>query len=327
MKPRVAISLGDPCGIAPEVIVRALGEPRVRETLTPLVFGDEAIWRRAIDLTGVDPDLPFVRPHQIPEDRSVGAVVTVTDLGHAAAPYGGETEASARAQLGYLDAAVEAAIRGDADALCTGPVTKSAVAKVEPTFRGHTEFLRDRYAVPRVAMMLAGPKLRVVLVTTHVAVRDVADRITEEAVVETTRLAHRALREWFDIPEPQIAVCGLNPHAGEGGHFGREDLEVIAPALERLREEGLLVRGPVAADSAMPRAVEGRYDVVVAMFHDQGLAPIKTLHFDEAVNVTLGLPIPRTSPDHGSALDIAGTGRARPGAMIASLLLAARLAA
>ena len=326
MKPRVAISLGDPCGIGPEVIVRALCEPRVREALVPLVFGDEAVWRRAVELTGADPGLPFVRAHQIPEDRSQGGVVTVTDLGHAAAPYGGETEASARAQLGYLDAAVEAVIRGDADALTTGPVTKSAVAKIDPHFRGHTEFLRERYAVPRVAMMLAGPKLRVVLVTTHVAVREVADLITEEAVVETTRLACRALERWFDVAAPRIAICGLNPHAGEGGHFGREELEVIAPAVERLKEEGLAVRGPVAADAAMPRAVEGRYDAVVAMFHDQGLAPVKTLHFDEAVNVTLGLPIPRTSPDHGSALDIAGKGTARAGAMCASLLMAARLA-
>ena len=323
--PRVAVSLGDPCGIGPEVTVRALADPAIRAALTPVVYGDPSVWRRAVAVAGVDPGLAVLGHGEPPGPG--GGLVPVTDLGEAAAPFGGGTEASARAQLAYLEAAIEGLHRGDVVALTTAPVTKSAIASLGVTFSGHTELLAARFGVPRVAMMLAGPRLRVVLVTTHLALRAVPDAVTEDGVVEVTRLAHRALGDWFAVPRPRIAVCGLNPHAGEGGHFGSEDAEVIAPAVARLAREGLDVVGPVAADAAMARAVRGDHDVVIAMYHDQGLGPVKALDFDEAVNVTLGLPHPRTSPDHGSALDIAGQGVARPGAMIASLAMAARLAA
>lgn len=322
--PRIAVSLGDPCGIGPEITVRALADEGLRGRVVPVVFGDARIWQRAVEVTGVDPGLAVV-PHGEPPGPG-GGVVPVTDLGEAAAPAGGGTEASARAQLAYLEAATGALVRGEVDALCTAPVTKSAIASLGVPFTGHTELLRERLGAERVAMMLAGPKLRVVLVTTHLALAEVPERITETEVFETTRLAASALSGWFGIASPRLAVCGLNPHAGEQGHFGREEIERIAPAVERLRGEGLRVEGPLAADSAMARAVRGDFDAVVAMYHDQGLAPVKALHFDEAVNVTLGLPLPRTSPDHGSALDIAGKGVARPSAMIAALSMAVDLA-
>ena len=325
MKPRVAISLGDPCGVGPEVTLRALLEPSVREQLVPVVFGDVGVWQRTAALVGADPELPIcVDAASVDPER--GGLVRVTDLGPRAAPLGGGTEASGRAQIAYLERAVDALGRGETDALCTAPVTKAAIPASRGGFTGHTEYLRDRLGAGTVAMMLAGPRLRVTLVTTHLALAEVPAALSEEKICEIVRLTEAALRSWFGVERPRVAVCGLNPHAGERGLFGREEIEIIGPAVEALVAERLEVFGPIAADAAMPRAVAGEFDAVVAMYHDQGLGPVKTLHFDEAVNVTLGLPVPRTSPDHGSALDIAAQGIARPGAMISALTMAARLA-
>jgi 4-hydroxythreonine-4-phosphate dehydrogenase len=176
-------------------------------------------------------------------------------------------------------------------------------------------------------MMMAGPKLRVVLATIHLPLADVPAALTEDGICETARITARALTGWFGVDDPRIAIAALNPHAGEGGRFGREEIDIIGPAVQKLQAEGLAVTGPHPADAVMPQAAGGRYDVVIAMYHDQGLAPVKTLHFDDAVNVTLGLPRPRTSPDHGTALDIAGQGIARHQPMAAALRMASMLAA
>ncbi len=321
--PLVGVTLGDPCGISPEVTARALADPGVRSRCRVVVFGDEAIWQRAIELTGANATLPV---GQLKKDSRTDLLVPITDLSLSAAPYGGQTDDSAKAQKAYLEAGVEALTDGTIDALCTAPITKSAIVKAGFEFPGHTEFLAQRMGANRVAMMMAGPRLRVCLATIHLALSQVPAAITEERVMEKTRLCAEGLTKWFGIAKPHIAVCGLNPHAGEGGRFGREEIDIIEPAIEKLREEGHDVSGPHPADAVMVQAAEGRYDAVVAMYHDQGLPPVRTIHFDDAVNLTLGLPHPRTSPDHGTALDIAGRGLARHQPMSAAMRLAASMA-
>ncbi len=321
--PIVGVTLGDPCGISPEVTARALADPAVRSRCRVVILGDEGVWRRALELTGADASLPVAT---LEEPPPASVLVPITDLGPADAPYGGQTSASAEAQKAYLEAGVEALAEGSIDALCSAPITKAAITEAGFEFPGHTEFLAQRLGASKVAMMMAGPRLRVCLATIHLPLRKVPDAITEQRVIEKTLLCAEGLTKWFGIAKPHIAVCGLNPHAGEKGQFGSEEIDIIEPALNKLKEEGLDVSGPHPADAVMIQAAEGRYDAVVAMYHDQGLAAVRTIHFDDAVNLTLGLPHPRTSPDHGSALDIAGRGLARHQPMAAALKLAASMA-
>jgi 4-hydroxythreonine-4-phosphate dehydrogenase len=227
--------------------------------------------------------------------------------------------------LDSLELAVGLTRGGAASALVTGPVSKAQLYAVGFSHPGQTEFVAERCGVSSdlVAMMLVGPTLRTVPVTVHVPLREVADRLTVERIVLKGRATARGLQRQFGIENPRIAVSGLNPHAGEDGALGREDQDVIVPAIERLRSEGIDATGPFPADTMFHERARARYDVALCMFHDQALVPIKTLHFDEGVNMTLGLPIVRTSPDHGTAFNIAGKGQANPGAMIAAILTAA----
>ena len=305
MTPCVAISMGDPLGIGPEVVALALTALEVRAVLDPVVFGDRATLLRAARLRGV----PF-------EAR----VVQVGSL--AERPSAEEAGAAA---LEYVDRAARTVAAGEARALCTAPLSKERVALRKAGFVGHTEHLA-RMCGANVAMMLAGPRLRVVLATNHLALADVPRRITAEQIAFVTELAARELRERWGIARPRIAVCGLNPHAGDGGIFGDEEARIVAPAIEKARAAGVDASGPHPADGLFPRAARGDYDAVVALYHDQGLIPAKLLDFTGTVNVTLGLPWPRTSPDHGTADDIAWQGTADPQPMISALLLAARLA-
>jgi 4-hydroxythreonine-4-phosphate dehydrogenase len=303
--PSVAISMGDPLGIGPEVVALALCELEVRARLDPVVFGDKATLERAAKLRGV----PF------------GArVVQVGSLTQRPSP----AEAGAAA-LSYVDRASRAVIAREANALCTAPLSKQRVAMLARHFVGHTEHLA-KSAGARVAMMLAGPRLRVVLATTHLALAEVPRKLSSDQIVFVALLAARELRERWNIAAPRIAVCGLNPHAGEGGIFGDEEARIVAPAIAQARAAGADVTGPHPADGLFPRAARGQHDAVVALYHDQGLIPAKLLDFAETVNVTLGLPFVRTSPDHGTADDIAWKGKADPKPMISALLLAARLA-
>jgi 4-hydroxythreonine-4-phosphate dehydrogenase len=237
---------------------------------------------------------------------------------------------NARSVLSMLETGCDACATGAFDALVTAPVQKSSILDAGIAFSGHTEFFAARTHTPRVVMMLAAGSgdaaLRVALVTTHLALRAVPDAITEAAVGETLAIVRRELMSRFRIAAPRIAVCGLNPHAGEGGHLGREELDVIAPAVAKARADGADVTGPLPADTVFVRATRGEFDAVIACYHDQGLIPIKMAAFGKAVNVTLGLPIIRTSVDHGTAFDIAGKGVADPGSLIEAILLAARLA-
>ncbi|MBI5547183.1 MAG: 4-hydroxythreonine-4-phosphate dehydrogenase PdxA [Deltaproteobacteria bacterium] len=320
--PRVAISLGDPSGIGPEVTARALAMPAIRRALIPIVFGDERIWAAACRLTGAADRLARVDS----ADQARGpSLVRVTRLALREARPGRPSAAGGRAQLAFLERALDALEEEAADALCTAPVSKEGIARAGIAFTGHTELLAERFRA-RVLMLLAGPKLRVAVHTTHLALADVPRKISRRGIIEDLKVLDRGLREGFGVRRPRLAVCGLNPHAGDGGLFGDEESRIIAPAIRAARAAGIDATGPYPADGVIPKAAQGAFDAVLAMYHDQGLVALKLLHFDDGVNVTLGLPKPRTSPDHGVAYDLAGSGRARPDSMRAALTLAAHLA-
>jgi len=327
----IGISLGDPAGIGPEIVVKALA---ARPGLPLLVYGDPDVLAATSTALGLPP---------VPPERVRRVVAAQSD---APIVPGRPNLASAAAQLAALEAATADALGGKIAALCTAPISKDWIARVGFAFPGHTEYLADRARVEDFAMMLAGPRLRVVLATTHVALRDVATRLTPSDITRAAVLGARALARSFGIARPRVAVAGLNPHAGEAGRFGDEETRVVAPAIAaaraqlaapegggggQAREDGhgpcpAELSGPHPPDTVFRQAALGAYDAVVALYHDQGLIPVKLLHFEDAVNVTLGLPFVRTSPDHGTAYDIAGTNRADPSSFLAALDLAARLA-
>jgi 4-hydroxythreonine-4-phosphate dehydrogenase len=297
---KIGITLGDPSGIGPEIVARALGEGAG----DVVVYGDRGVLERA----GLGGEVE---------------IVEVTRLAAGEAPPGRPTAAGGAAQVAYLEAAVAAARAGELAALVTAPISKTAAQAAGFAFPGHTEFLAERLGAAEHAMAFFGPRLRVVLATIHVALADVPRALTAQGIARAIYLGGRALGG-----SPRLGVLGLNPHAGEGGLFGREEIEVIGPGIAagrtRLAAAGIAatVDGPLVPDAAFRK----EYDMFVAMYHDQGLIPVKLLDFEDAVNVTLGLPIVRTSPDHGVAYDIAGTGRARAGSFAAALALARKLA-
>jgi 4-hydroxythreonine-4-phosphate dehydrogenase len=311
----LGVSLGDPAGIGPEIVVRALA---ARPDVPVLVFGDSGVLARAAAAVGLPP-------------LATERVRAVTDLAPGEVVPGQPNEASARAQVAYLAAATQAVMNGQTRALVTAPISKEWAGRVGFVHPGHTEYLAASAGVTDYAMMLAGPRLRVTVATTHLALREVATRLTPALIATAIRLTAASLRGSFGITRPRVAVAGLNPHAGEGGRFGDEETRLVLPAIalarRQLDEAGISAElsGPHVPDAVFRQAAEGDFDAVVALYHDQGLIPVKLLHFDEAVNVTLGLPFPRTSPDHGTAYDIAGRGRARPDSFLAALDLAASM--
>lgn len=286
MKPRVAITAGDPAGIGPEIAAKAAEDWRVRAVCEPVLY----------DTT---PSTPV--------------------------PVGQVSPQAGRAAFEAIVRAVEDARRHVVHAIATAPVNKAAFAAAGLGWKGHTDLLAHLCGVSDVAMMFHSPKLRVVLATVHVPLRDVPRLLTRDLVLSTLRLTAQEL-PFFGVERPRLAVAGLNPHAGEGGLMGHEDVEVLVPAVREAVHEGLNVVGPLPADTVFVRAARGEFDCVLACYHDQGLVPVKLLSFGTSVNVTLGLPIVRTSPDHGTAFDIAGQGVADPGSMIEAVLLAADLA-
>jgi len=323
-KPRLAVTVGDPAGIGPEVTARALSDEAVRGLAHVAVFGPPAEqWahRAGVPL----PALDAVQPLQQWDGQVAGArlVAVPSDLSGLAeaAPCAVGGEASVR----YIRAAIDAAKRGRADAIVTGPISKHAVRLAGYPWPGHTELLAEAFGADEVAMMFAGGPLRVVLVTIHVALAEAIRTLSADRIVAACRLADDALRRHFGVAEPRLGVCGLNPHAGEDGRFGSEERQVIQPAIARVRDAGIQADGPLPPDTAFHQALAGRFDLVVAMYHDQGLIAVKTVAFEESVNVTLGLPVVRTSVDHGTAYDIAGRGRANPRSMISAIRLAAEM--
>ncbi len=297
---RVGISLGDPSGIGVEVTLAALKDKRVKRALTPVLFGDASVKAPGVELRVIS--------QLAKKDRAPGK----------------PTRLGGRAQYAYVTAAIAAAQQGEVDALCTAPVSKEAITKAGVPFAGHTELLADAWGV-QVLMLMKGPRLSVALATNHLPLAKVPGALEKKKLVSQLALLDRGLRDVLGR-RPRIAVCGLNPHAGDGGVLGHEEQTIITPAIVAAKKQGLDVHGPFAADGLFARARDFPYDVALAMFHDQGLVATKTLDFERTVNVTLGLPVPRTSPDHGVAYDIAGKGRADPTPMISALLEAAAFA-
>jgi 4-hydroxythreonine-4-phosphate dehydrogenase len=306
-RPRIALTLGDPAGIGPEIALRALASPELPDAEW-VVYGPQA--------SLLDRAARFALP------SFEGAVVDVGggpfDLARVS-PEGGRAAAAA------VLAAARDALAGRVAAVVTAPLHKESLREAGHPWPGHTEMLAEAAGVSDVAMMFVGGGLRVALLTIHRSLRSVPDAITGAEVERVVRLVHRELPR-FGATGRRIAVCGVNPHAGEGGLFGREDLDMRAPAVARLAAEGLEVTGPLPADTVFVRAVRGEFDAVVAAYHDQGLVPVKLAAFGRAVNVTLGLPFVRTSVDHGTAFDIASSGQADAGSLLAAMSLAASLA-
>ena len=340
-RPLLAVSLGDPAGIGPEVLVRALADEGVRAVARWRVLGVGSAMHRAAELAGVDPCW-----WRVPRGSELLATtrthdVTLVDYEEGGEPIAlprGPSKRGGELSFRFVEDAISMARlpSGDplhADGIVTGPISKEAWSLAgRGKYPGHTELLATRFGAKRIGMMFVSDHLRVILVTAHIPLMDVQHALTIGRIVDTIDLGDEACRG-LGIESPRIAVCGLNPHAGEGGILGDEDLRLIAPAIEHVRSRGIDASGPFPADTifreAIPRTGSGgrpaRYDLVVAMYHDQGLIPVKLLFRDEAVNVTVGLGAVRTSPDHGTAFDIVGKGLADPGSMRSAMLLAARM--
>jgi 4-phospho-D-threonate 3-dehydrogenase / 4-phospho-D-erythronate 3-dehydrogenase len=308
--PAIAITMGDPAGVGPEVCVKALADEQVRAACRPLVIGDRRRLQLAAEICRAAPPEDVIDLDVVPEDL----------------PWGEVSAAAGEAAYRFVERAVELALAGEADAICTAPLNKAALQAAGHRFPGHTELLAHLTSTPKVSMMLTTGSLRVIHVTTHIGLIDAIERIEPGLVERTIARGAQALRA-AGIERPRIAVCAINPHAGEGGLFGRgEEAAKIEPAVAAARAAGIDAQGPLPADTVFYRAARGDFDLVVAMYHDQGHAPIKVLGVEHGVNVTVGLPIVRTSVDHGTAFDIAGTGAADPRSMVAALLAAAELA-
>jgi 4-hydroxythreonine-4-phosphate dehydrogenase len=324
----LALSLGDPAGVGPELIAEAWTR-RAGERLPPFfVVGGARCLVAAARARGLE--LPVAAIGHPEEAAAVfGEALPVLDHGDTAFQPGQPDAEGARLALGSLEHAADLVRDGDAAALVTAPVAKAALAAVGFAHPGQTEFLAARCGLPTEAavMMLAGPSLRTVPLTIHCALAEVPHRLSAELIVTRGRIVAEALIRDFGLAMPRLAVCGLNPHAGEQGAFGDEEARIIGPAILRLRAEGVDATGPHAADALFAPHKRASFDAALCMYHDQALIPVKALDFDQGVNVTLGLPIVRTSPDHGTAFDIAGTGVADPGPMIAAIRMAADMAA
>jgi 4-phospho-D-threonate 3-dehydrogenase / 4-phospho-D-erythronate 3-dehydrogenase len=325
-RPCIAVTMGDGAGVGPEVTLAAVLDPDVVELARPLVIGDLRRMSTAAGILGLEPTLVQVDGPDSAQWESGRVNIVDPNLLPQDLPWGRMSPQAGNAAYQYVRIAAEFAMAGAVQAICTAPLNKEAMHAAGHRYPGHTELLAELTGTPEVSMMLTAPRLRVIHVTTHIGLLDAIERIEPGLVERTVRRGEEALRR-SGIAKPRIAVCGINPHAGEGGLFGRgEEESKIAPALEPLRADDIDVRGPLPADTAFFAAARGDYDLVVAMYHDQGHGPIKVLGIDEGVNITVGLPVIRTSVDHGTAFDIAGTGRANPASMVAACRQAALLA-
>ena len=325
-KPIIAVTMGDPSGIGPEILASSLGSGKFNSVCTPLIIGDlrvlkrvnkEANWYEITNET--DFDLNELSDNDIP-------VLAMSALDKADSIPGIPSTAGGSAQLSYVEKSIELAIKGKVNAIVTGPINKNMIMKAGSIFPGHTGLLAERTGAICPLMLLAGPKLRVALSTEHIPLSEVAKALNNRTILAQLRVLNSELHFVTGSKKPtRIAVAGLNPHCSDGGLIGYEEDEVIAPAVESAVNEGIDVIGPLPADSVFYRAYNGEFDAVLAMYHDQGLAPLKLVHFAEAVNITLGLPVVRTSVDHGVAYDIAGRGIASIHSMKSAVELAIQM--
>ncbi|NPU64277.1 4-hydroxythreonine-4-phosphate dehydrogenase PdxA [Bradyrhizobium sp. 83012] len=325
----LALTLGEPAGIGPDITLQAWLRRNALGLPAFYVLGDPAFLAQRAKLLDLPVPIAEVRLEQAPE--AFAAALPVVSTGHRVTALPGRPDAtSAEAAIGAIRQAVADVRAGRAGAVVTNPIAKAVLYRAGFSHPGHTEFLAelaaDGGALPQPVMMLWSPTLAVVPVTIHVSLREAIEQLTSPLITSTTRIVAASLRRYFGVSRPRIAMSGLNPHAGEDGTMGTEEDTIIAPAIATLRNAGLDVQGPLPADTMFHDAARKSYDCAVCMYHDQALIPIKTLAFDEGVNVTLGLPFIRTSPDHGTAFGIAGKGTANPASLIAALQLAARMA-
>jgi 4-hydroxythreonine-4-phosphate dehydrogenase len=325
----LALTLGEPAGIGPDITLKAWLR-RAELNLPPFyVRGDCALLRERARTLGLDLRFAEISPDDAPAAFADALPVVATGAAATARP-GQPDDSSANAAIASIRQAVDDVVAGRAAAVVTNPIAKSVLYRAGFHHPGHTEFLAELAATggraPQPVMMLWSETLAVVPVTIHLSLRDAIAQLSTDLIISTARIVATSLKSRFGIARPRLALSGLNPHAGEDGSLGTEDLAIVKPAVDALRAEGIDVRGPLPADTMFHEAARKTYDCAICMYHDQALIPIKTLAFDDGVNVTLGLPFIRTSPDHGTAFDIAGTGRANPSSLVAALRLAARMA-
>ncbi|MEH6587194.1 MAG: 4-hydroxythreonine-4-phosphate dehydrogenase PdxA [Halioglobus sp.] len=324
MIPRIALTPGEPAGIGPDITLAIAQQPWEAELVA---ICDPDLLRERARLLGLTIELEIIEgPLGEPQAHQPGTLKVYPVALNAPSKPGILDPANASYVVYTLHAAVEACLAGRCHAMVTAPVQKSVINDAGIPFSGHTELLAEATGSERVVMMLASKELRVALATTHLPLREVADAITGDMLEDTLNILHQDLQNKFGLPNPTIAVLGLNPHAGEGGHMGREELDIIIPVLDKLRSAGMQLQGPLPADTAFNPKVLANCDAVLAMYHDQGLPTLKYAGFGEAVNITLGLPIIRSSVDHGTALDLAGSGKADAGSLNAALTLAIDMA-
>ncbi|MBI5100643.1 MAG: 4-hydroxythreonine-4-phosphate dehydrogenase PdxA [Nitrospirae bacterium] len=320
---KIAVTMGDPSGVGPEVIVLALSSPLVHDICIPVVIGDLAVTEDAIRLSNSALKLRSIKSaaEAVPDP----SVINLIEIGAFEGTIkGAATAQGGRAAASYIKQAVDLALKGEVDAIVTAPISKEALKLAGLKWPGHTEMLAELTGTRDYAMMLTGGPLRVVLATIHTAIRDVPGMITKERVLKTIRLGQRACC-MLNIQSPRIGVAGLNPHAGEAGMFGDEEITAIFPAIEEANREGIPCTGPYPPDTVFHKAYKGELDLIICMYHDQGLIPLKMIAFDKGVNTTIGLPFIRTSPDHGTAYDIAWQGKADPASMAEALRLASEM--
>ena len=331
--PYIGITMGDPAGVGPEIIVRALSDPMLYASCRPVVLGDGAILSEAgssLAEKGLITEEIFINPIAAPDhaksEPGVIDLIPLSDLGFGAIQPGRPVVAGGKAMVNYILRAVKMALQDDIQGMVTAPISKALMHRAGYQYDGHTQLIAHETNAQDYVMMLAGSNLRVVLVTIHCALKAVSGLLTREGIYKTILMTARGLREDLGFERPRLAVAALNPHAGEEGLFGTEEQEMITPAISQARKQGIDVKGPFPSDTLFHQAAAGRFDAVVCMYHDQGLIPLKLLHFSDAVNTTLGLPIIRTSVDHGTAYDIAGTGKADASSLKAAILMATEMA-
>ncbi|MBW2099571.1 MAG: 4-hydroxythreonine-4-phosphate dehydrogenase PdxA [Deltaproteobacteria bacterium] len=322
--PVIGITMGDPVGIGPEIILLALSNASIYKICRPLIIGDLQTLESAKRC--IDSRLtlnPVTDPYTGKYICGCVDIVNISNLDSQKISWGKPTAITGKAMISYITKAINMAMCKEIGAVVTCPINKAAMKMAGSKFHGHTELLAKQTRSDNYAMMLAGDRLRVVLVTIHSPLKDVPKILSTEKILTTIEMTRKALVERFGIDLPRIAVAALNPHAGESGMFGDEEKRIIGPAIRLAQEKGLDVSGPFPSDSLFYHAAKGLFDAVVCMYHDQGLIPFKMIHFTDGVNTTLGLPIIRTSVDHGTAYDIAGTGKADPGSLVAAIKMAA----
>jgi len=329
-KPIIAVTMGDPAGIGPEIILKALTDPIIKRVARPLILGDWGVLQRARSGKRKAPELICWQPGQrlssLLNHRSAYVVCALSALAAKESRPGVPSKAGGHGAFSYIRVAAKLALSNVADAIATAPISKSILIGAGYNYPGHTELLAELSHTAECRMMLIGAKLRVVPVTGHIRFTQVARKLTRENIQTTLELTYRSLKDHFGIAKPRLAVAALNPHGGEEGIFGDEEIDIIAPAVKSARKKRIPAYGPFPADSLFHHAARGDYDAVVCMYHDQGLIPLKLHHFFGGVALTLGPPFIRTSVDHGTAYDIAGTGKADESSMKEAILLAARLA-